>query len=682
MNFTITDRVITCDTTAIVGDNSDYLAMFTFSSEWDEKIKTARFMRGNVYVDVLLDNDTCKIPAEVLKAGFLYVGVFSPEMTTTICTLNVQASIKDKHGKPVEPTPDIYSQITEMLEDLQANGVTDAQIEKAIKEYLEENPITGVDEEEVQKIVSEYIEANKDSLKGADGKDGAPGEKGEPGTDGKDGVDGKSAYEIAIEHGFEGSEEEWLASLKGKDGDSADSGSGEDVTTKILIDTLYTRNLKNNFAFMDMPTAQCALILDDCLPSVITTCVDNAKAKNVPLNMSAISEHFGTLTKQGTETVLEAIKRGISNSGEVLLHGDGTINESNINDENYLKQKFLDEKEAFIANGLNPRGVIVIGGDNEIYGDIRTDRWVRALFDYSDGYGTSEPYYHRRYAPTTLEQAKVYIDDAVANKSFCPIFAHKWYDFWDEMIDYAISKGAVWTTYANVYDTYGTTMSVKALENRLKALESNSDTITKILESIDATKSKTTYTENDVLETDDITVIATYSDGSTTNVTADANIDTSRVVMNQSGSYTIDISYGDKKAYITIVVEVSAPSEPSTGTVIYEVASLNGTCNGTKDEKVGDSSTAWTSGKQYRYIFDYEVTAVQDEETTVDIRGVNSDVFGENNDCIIENATVGQSGHIDFVISNSITRNRQAFLLKNHDKTYSVKLTNVVITEL
>lgn len=664
LQFTIYEREIRHTSGNLVGDNADYTASFVFDSEWDNVVKTARFIKENNYVDVLLENDSCEIPVEILKGGYIRVGVFSSEMTTTYCIVQVNESIKEKHGSPVEPMPDVYTQIIKMLEDISANGVTDAQIEKAVNDYLTENPVSGVDEEEVTEIVAEYVEAHKAELKGADGSNG------------------KSAYEIALANGFEGTEEEWLTSLKGKDGDSADSGSGEDVTTKILIDTLYTRNLKNNFAFMDMPTAQCALILDDCLPSVITTCVDNAKAKNVPLNMSAISEHFGTLTKQGTETVLEAIKRGISNSGEVLLHGDGTINESNINDENYLKQKFLDEKEAFIANGLNPRGVIVIGGGNEIYGDIRTDRWVRALFDYSDGYGTSEPYYHRRYAPTTLEQAKVYIDDAVANKSFCPIFAHKWYDFWDEMIDYAISKGAVWTTYANVYDTYGTTMSVKALENRLKALESNSDTITKILESIDATKSKTTYTENDVLETDDITVIATYSDGSTTNVTADANIDTSRVVMSQSGSYTIDISYGDKKAYITIVVEVSAPSEPSTGTVIYEVASLNGTSNGTKDEKVGDSSTAWTSGKQYRYIFDYEVTAVQDEETTVDIRGVNSDVLGAKNDCIIENATVGQSGHIDFVISNSITRNRQAFLLKAHDKTYSVKLTNVVITEL
>lgn len=35
---------------------------------------------------------------------------------------------------------------------------------------------------------------------------------------GGSGADGKSAYEIAVEHGFEGSEEEWLASLKGEPG--------------------------------------------------------------------------------------------------------------------------------------------------------------------------------------------------------------------------------------------------------------------------------------------------------------------------------------------------------------------------------------------------------------------------------------------------------------------------------
>lgn len=38
------------------------------------------------------------------------------------------------------------------------------------------------------------------------------------GRDGTDGADGKSAYEIAVENGFEGTETEWLESLRGQDG--------------------------------------------------------------------------------------------------------------------------------------------------------------------------------------------------------------------------------------------------------------------------------------------------------------------------------------------------------------------------------------------------------------------------------------------------------------------------------
>ena len=40
--------------------------------------------------------------------------------------------------------------------------------------------------------------------------------------DAEHGLDGKSAYEIAVEHGYVGTEEEWLASLHGKDGITPD----------------------------------------------------------------------------------------------------------------------------------------------------------------------------------------------------------------------------------------------------------------------------------------------------------------------------------------------------------------------------------------------------------------------------------------------------------------------------
>ena len=46
-----------------------------------------------------------------------------------------------------------------------------------------------------------------------------PTVKGDDGEAGADGADGKSAYEIAVEEGYSGTEEEWIASLKGEDGE-------------------------------------------------------------------------------------------------------------------------------------------------------------------------------------------------------------------------------------------------------------------------------------------------------------------------------------------------------------------------------------------------------------------------------------------------------------------------------
>lgn len=52
-----------------------------------------------------------------------------------------------------------------------------------------------------------------------------------PSGGGGTGVDGKSAYEIAVEHGFIGTEEEWLASLKGDTGAAGADGNAIWKTT-------------------------------------------------------------------------------------------------------------------------------------------------------------------------------------------------------------------------------------------------------------------------------------------------------------------------------------------------------------------------------------------------------------------------------------------------------------------
>lgn len=60
--------------------------------------------------------------------------------------------------------------------------------------------------------------------KGATGATGLQGEPGSDGTDGADGANGKSAYQIWLDAGNTGTEEEYLASLKGDKGDKGDTG--------------------------------------------------------------------------------------------------------------------------------------------------------------------------------------------------------------------------------------------------------------------------------------------------------------------------------------------------------------------------------------------------------------------------------------------------------------------------
>lgn len=70
------------------------------------------------------------------------------------------------------------------------------------------------------------------NLKGERGPEGPQGDKGDKGDPG---VPGKSAYEIAVEHGFQGTEAQWLDSLKG---DKGDPGFGTEEQYNDIISRL------------------------------------------------------------------------------------------------------------------------------------------------------------------------------------------------------------------------------------------------------------------------------------------------------------------------------------------------------------------------------------------------------------------------------------------------------------
>lgn len=79
-------------------------------------------------------------------------------------------------------------------------------------------------------------------------------QQGQPGEPGKPGKDGKSAYEIAVEHGFIGSEEEWIKSLHGKDGTNSGGNPGTSGDNSLSIEAISQLIEDNIKAKLDVTT--------------------------------------------------------------------------------------------------------------------------------------------------------------------------------------------------------------------------------------------------------------------------------------------------------------------------------------------------------------------------------------------------------------------------------------------
>lgn len=148
------------------------------SDDWTAPI-TAIFKAdndNNAYSILLDKNNICIIPWEVLKnAGTVNVSAFCGDRhTSNIAQFTVVQSGYTEGEMPSEPTPTVYEQILKKFEGKQDKLVAGDGI----------------------KINGNVISA----------------------------VDAKSAYVIALEHGFIGSEDEWLASLKGAKGEKGEQG--------------------------------------------------------------------------------------------------------------------------------------------------------------------------------------------------------------------------------------------------------------------------------------------------------------------------------------------------------------------------------------------------------------------------------------------------------------------------
>ena len=115
LEFYVDEQFIRAPRYKVVGDSQDYLfARFSFGKAWQGLTKTAVFQAadGKAY-HMLLEDDTCRIPAEVLRPTEFFVSVFGGErLTTDRAVVEVAASGFIPGVVPPPTTPDIYSQLT------------------------------------------------------------------------------------------------------------------------------------------------------------------------------------------------------------------------------------------------------------------------------------------------------------------------------------------------------------------------------------------------------------------------------------------------------------------------------------------------------------------------------------------------------------------------------------------
>ena len=171
--FTVKNRHITSDTKSIdlIGDNMDYTAVFDLDEDLaSERIKTARFIKDDEQQErILNDNNSCQIPPELLKKGFISVGVYTDEKSTTPSFLQITRSIREADYPAKDPEPDVYRQLLEKIEKLK--GVRETEI----RNNGEEIQWRYVGEDNWEKLISVADITGYTPIKGKDYFDGKDG---------------------------------------------------------------------------------------------------------------------------------------------------------------------------------------------------------------------------------------------------------------------------------------------------------------------------------------------------------------------------------------------------------------------------------------------------------------------------------------------------------------------------
>ena len=222
--FVQKQRIELLERDAIAADQIAFVPLhFVFDGAWEGLHKVVQITQCCETYNLILGTDgkSCLLPSEC-KAGTMKLSVFgyAPSDTKALRATTIPVSLHIKPSgfvsdsvTPIPPTPDLYAQLLQELEK-KAAGLQNGKDGKDGKDGI--SSAVTVTETETGATIS---------VTDATGTTTAELHNGEKGDTGSRGAAGKSAYEVALQNGFTGTEADWLTSLKGQKGDAGEPGA-------------------------------------------------------------------------------------------------------------------------------------------------------------------------------------------------------------------------------------------------------------------------------------------------------------------------------------------------------------------------------------------------------------------------------------------------------------------------
>jgi hypothetical protein len=216
-----------------------------------------------------------------------------------------------------------------------------------------------------------------------------------PGPAGESGADGKSAYQSAVEKGFEGTEEEWLASLKGAQGEKGEDGKfdmetlydilqTEDKTVIGAINELF--NLINKWMHpnCDLKAQMFYGIIDPTETGVIKSYSD--------ITVDMLNQQTGVKSTVPGERL--ALSMGYVEEGSYIVIAVPTMYDYNVTKDNGFGGKVAFDDDIVGANGIDVEfndidyriygEFVLVGGERFIYIEAPEDAGSCKCYDITE----------------------------------------------------------------------------------------------------------------------------------------------------------------------------------------------------------------------------------------------------------------------------------------------------------